>query len=90
MGHRDGCRAAWFREAEEPDLPPADERPRESTAWGAWDDVPRDEAGDAADLHLQLADAAEKLAGRGQGGPGQIARRPQSALRAAPAAGPDA
>jgi hypothetical protein len=90
MGHRDGCPAAWFREAEEPDPHPADERRRESTAWGAWDDAPRDEAGDAADLRLQLADAAERWAVRELGVPARIARRHRWALRAAPAAGPDA
>ncbi len=80
----------WFREAEEPDPHPADERRRESTAWGAWDDVPRDEAEDAGGLRLQLAGAAEKLAGRGPGVLERSAWHRRLALRVGLAAGPAA
>jgi hypothetical protein len=71
-------------EEEAPDLRPADALPRALAAWDAWGAAHPDEAVDAVHLpglRLELADAAEKLAGQELDVPEQHASRHQSELQ---------
>ena len=89
---RDGCRDAWFREAEAPGQRPADALQLETVASDASVCARRDAAADVCqEVHSQQrrVDGAEKLVGRERGVRGRDdspRSEPQAALAAVPAA----